>query len=122
MSMCTRVLSLTLAAVIGFGPATHAQSPAPKSPPAKTTGRSTAVWTIAGAGAGFGLGLTAGLNKYDDAINSDRKVWTSAVVGAAIGAAGGYLISRLRNRRPRPASVTKYPSDPKHRRLPRTAW
>lgn len=125
MNMPTRLLSLLLAALIGFGSSVHAQAAAPAqaatSPPAKKSSRSAALWTIGGAGAGFGIGLSTGLNKYDDAINSDRKVWTSAVVGAAIGAAGGYLISRLRNRRPRPAPTTKYP-DPKHRRLPDPAW
>ena len=125
MNMPTRLLSLLLAALIGFGSSVHAQAAAPvqapTSPPAQKSSRSAALWTIAGAGAGFGIGLSTGLNKYDDAINSDRKVWTSAVVGAAIGAAGGYLISRLRNRRPRPAPTTKYP-DPKHRRLPDPAW
>ena len=55
-------------------------------------------WTIGGAGAGFGVGLWAGLSAFDDAINSDRKVWTSAVVGAAVGAVGGYLIGKSRAR------------------------
>jgi hypothetical protein len=120
MKRNTRLLSLTLAGVIGFGPAMHAQSPAPASPPANNSGRSTALWTIAGAGAGFGIGLSAGLNKYDDAINSERKVWTSAVVGAAIGAAGGYLVSRFRNRRQ--AATTRYPRDLQPRPLPDTGW
>lgn len=111
---CKRVLSLALVAVIGLGSTTYAQTTSKKS------SRSTAIWTAAGAGAGFGIGLTAGLNKYDDAINSDRKVWTSAIVGAAIGAAGGYLISRLRNRA-RPAPATKYRSDPTYRSHPHPA-
>lgn len=112
---CKRLLSLALVAAIGLGSTAHAQTTSKKS------SRSTAIWTAAGAGAGFGIGLTAGLNKYDDAINSDRKVWTSAVVGAAIGAAGGYLISRLRNRGARPAPATKYRSDPKYRSHPHPA-
>ncbi len=57
------------------------------------------MWTSIGAGAGFGLGLFAGLTAFDDAINSDRKVWTSAIVGAAAGGTLGYLISRARRHR-----------------------
>ena len=105
MKRYTRFVALTLAGVIGLGSATHAQSPSPAPAPAKKSARSTTLWTIAGAGAGFGIGLTAGLSKYDDAINSDRKVWTSAIVGAAIGAAGGFLVSRLRKRGPRPTTA-----------------
>ena len=51
------------------------------------------VWTIVGAGAGFGVGVWLGLNKFDDAINSDRKVWASAIVGAAAGGLAGGLLS-----------------------------
>lgn len=64
---------------------------------AQTRNRSAGVtitWTAIGAGAGFGVGLWAGLTVFDDAINSDRKVWTSALVGAGVGALGGYLIGR----------------------------
>lgn len=64
----------------------------------RSTGK-TALWTVVGAGAGFGLGLFLGLNAFDDAINSDRKVWTSAIVGAAAGGTLGYLIGR--RQRPR---------------------
>jgi hypothetical protein len=52
------------------------------------------VWTLVGIGAGFGAGLFLGLNAFDDAINSDRKVWTSALVGAAAGGLAGNLLSR----------------------------
>jgi len=64
------------------------------------TSRATVTWTIGGAGAGFAVGLWAGLSVFDDSINSDRKVWTTAVVGAAVGAVGGYLIGRSRARNP----------------------
>jgi len=50
--------------------------------------------TLAGAGGGFTAGLFLGLHAFDDAINSDRKVWTSAIVGAVAGGIGGYLIGR----------------------------
>lgn len=103
MTITKRLLSLSLAPLMAFGSVAQAQAQTPT--PSARSNRSTVVWTIAGAGAGFGIGLSTGLNKYDDAIDSDRKVWTSAVVGAAIGAAGGYLIARLRNSRSRPATM-----------------
>ena len=56
----------------------------------------TGLWTAVGAGAGFGIGMLVGLTAFDDAINSDRKVWTTAVVGAAAGGALGYFLSRGR--------------------------
>ena len=51
-------------------------------------------WTVIGAGLGFGLGLAIGLQQFDDAINSDRKVWTTALVTAAAGGIAGNLLSR----------------------------
>ena len=97
MNMYTRIVALTLAGWIVVGSNAHAQTPSP------STGRATLTWTIGGAGAGFGVGLWAGLSAFDDAINSDRKVWTSAVVGAAVGAVGGYLIGKSRARGSRPS-------------------
>ena len=58
----------------------------------------TGVWTAVGAGAGFGLGLLVGLSAFDDAINSERKIWTTAAAGAAAGGALGYFVSRGRRR------------------------
>ncbi len=58
------------------------------------------VWTLVGIGAGFGAGLFLGLNAFDDSINSDRKVWTSALVGAAAGGLAGNLLSRNVGRSP----------------------
>ncbi len=77
------------------------------------SGGRTALWTSVGAGAGFGLGLFGGLVAFDDAINSDRKVWTSAIVGAAAGATVGYLITRTR-RHPSPSRhpIVAGPSQP----------
>jgi hypothetical protein len=40
--------------------------------------------------------LFAGLTAFDDAINSDRKVWTSRDRGRAAGGTLAYLISRAR--------------------------
>jgi hypothetical protein len=52
------------------------------------------VWVVAGAGGGFGLGLAVGLHAFDDAINSDQKVWMSAVAGAGAGALLAYLLAK----------------------------
>jgi ABC-type Fe3+-siderophore transport system permease subunit len=70
--------------------------------PAPSAEGRTALWTSVGAGAGFGVGLWAGLTAYDDAINSDRKVWTSAIIGAAAGGTLAYLLTRAR-RHPSPS-------------------
>jgi hypothetical protein len=93
-----RIVTLTLATAIGSGSAAHAQ------PPVVNSTKGTAAWTIAGAGGGFGIGLWAGLTKFDDSINSERKVWTTAIVGAAVGAVSGYLIACSRASRSRPPS------------------
>ena len=68
---------------------------------ARAQSRSEVVWTVSGGGVGFGIGLWAGLTAFDDAVNSDRKVWTSAIVGAGVGAVAGYFVGRARNDRAR---------------------
>lgn len=70
--------------------------------------RSTPVvlrWTALGAGGGFGLGAYLGVAFFDDAVNSDRKFWASAIVGSVAGGIGGYLIGRQRGRKG-PSAVT----------------
>jgi hypothetical protein len=112
MTLLFRVFALTLAAVVGTSSTAHAQ------PPAGQSSRGTVAWTIAGGGGGFGIGLWAGLTKFDDSINSDRKVWTTAIVGAAVGATVGYLIGRARARRLSPASPATHTVIP----TPRIEW
>jgi 4-amino-4-deoxy-L-arabinose transferase-like glycosyltransferase len=76
----------------------HAQ---PSSQPRKSH---VVVWTAVGAGAGFALGTVAGLGMFDDAINSDRKVWTTAIVSAAAGGVVALLLSR-------PRKVARHPAN-----------
>lgn len=73
------------------------------APPSKTStgsGSKRVLWTIVGIGAGFGAGLFLGLNAFDDAVNSDRKVWTGALVGAAAGGLAGNLLGKGRRQNP----------------------
>jgi hypothetical protein len=63
------------------------------------------LWTAVGAGGGFALGVWGGLTWFDDAINSDRKVWTTAIVSAAAGGILGYLIDRHQARRANPSAT-----------------
>jgi peptidoglycan/LPS O-acetylase OafA/YrhL len=102
MTLLPRTIALMLAVVCGIASSAQAQAPAGRS-----TSRGTVVWTIAGAGGGFGIGLWAGLTKFDDSINSDRKVWTTAIIGAAAGAVSGYFIGRSRSEPTSPASPAR---------------
>ena len=105
-ALCLGLVGLTLCHV-----AVSADKGDRPSPSQGRTSSSTkrVVWTLVGIGAGFGAGLLIGLNAFDDAINSDRKVWTSALVGAAAGGLTGGLLSKNVGRRP---SVTTRPKDP----------
>lgn len=69
--------------------------------PATAEARDGAVvaWTALGAGAGFGVGMLVGLRAFDDAVNSDRKVWTAAIAGGLVGAATGFAVGLERHRR-----------------------
>ena len=59
----------------------------------KSSGGKRAVWIAIGAAAGFGAGVFIGLNAFDDAVDSDRKVWTTAIIAAAAGGVAGGLLS-----------------------------
>jgi hypothetical protein len=66
--------------------------------------RHTPAWIAVGIGIGFGVGLWTGLTAFDDSTNSDRKVWTTAVVSASAGGLLAYLITRRRKDRQHGAS------------------
>jgi hypothetical protein len=91
------ILSLLTPSLAAAGDETRAAA-APAGAPTSTSRR--VLWTLVGAGAGFAAGLVFGLRQFDDAIDSDRKVWTSAVVGAAAGGVAGALISGAGSSRP----------------------
>ena len=74
---------------------------------ARSRGGKAALWTAVGAAAGFGCGLLVGLAAFDDAIDSERKVWTTALASAAAGGAIGYVVSRAG--RGRGASPSRLP-------------
>ena len=93
-----------------------ALSSSAQAQPAPSAEGRTALWTSVGAGAGFGVGLWAGLTAYDDAINSDRKVWTSAIIGAAAGGTLAYLLTRAR-RHPSPSNVATSRRGPRSERF-----
>ncbi len=84
-----RTLAL-LVAVLLLGPGVAHAQPSPK------TSHHTPAWIAVGAGAGFGIGVWAGLTRFDESINSDRKIWTTAIVSATAGGLLGYLLTRKR--------------------------
>ena len=96
-TLCLGVIGLTLVS------APVSADTAGRPPATRTTAGSSSkrvMWTLVGIGAGFGAGLLIGLNAFDDSINSDQKVWTSALVGAAAGGLAGGLLSRNVGRAP----------------------
>ena len=74
------------------------------SPPRKHT----ALWTVAGAGGGFALGMFLGLKVFDDDVESEQKVWATAIASAAAGGAIACMLSRRTRpvQRPAPATLT----------------
>jgi hypothetical protein len=61
---------------------------------------------VVGAGGGFALGLLAGLNVFDDDVESEQKVWATAAAAAFAGGVAAYLLSRQRTR-VRPAAPAR---------------
>jgi hypothetical protein len=89
-----RCVTVYVLIALFFAPSlAHAQS-------APSRSRHAPAWIAVGVGTGFGLGLWSGLAAFDDSINSDRKVWTTAVVSAAAGGALAYLLTRNKKQRP----------------------
>lgn len=86
------LIGLVLSAAPAFADPASRTAGASKS--AASSGSKRALWTAVGIGAGFAAGMFIGLNAFDDAVNSDRKVWTSALVGAAAGGLAGNLIGK----------------------------
>jgi hypothetical protein len=69
--------------------------------------KAVVIGALIGAGAGFGLGVMAGIAAFDDAINSDRKVWTTAWAMAAGGAVAGGVTAHLVSRRTEPRVASR---------------
>jgi len=70
---------------------------------------------------GFAVGLFAGLAAFDDATNSDRKVWTTAILAGVGGAVGGYFLGRALDKRGKSTNVT-WKSDGFEENLIRAQW
>ncbi len=101
---------LTLAMLIA--PATAgAQAPHDNAPGRGRSVVKRVLWSLAGAAAGFGAGLWFGLSKFDQAIDADRKVWTSIAVGTAVGGIAGAVLSTDRETTRQPAA----PDEPSER-------
>ena len=97
--------SFTILALVNAGSAYGQQN----APPAESH-KNRIVFAVAGAGGGFTLGLLAGLTAFDDSINSDRKVWTTALLSAAGGAVGGYFLGRTLDKRKSKTNITFVPN------------
>ena len=93
MTMKNRIIASALFVLIAHNPV-YSQTAAPKESHKYRT-----IFTLSGAGGGFALGVFAGLSAFDDSVNSDRKVWTTALLSAAGGAVGGYFIGRAVDKR-----------------------
>jgi hypothetical protein len=93
------VLFLVCVFFVGdLGSAQDRQRTDPSPDPSKKSHK----WLIAvGAAAGFAVGLWLGFQRFDQAINSDQKIWTSAAVGAAAGGIGGWLWARQLDKEPK---------------------
>ncbi len=95
------MLLLILGADCAFG-----QQPAQKS---KESIKFRTLLTLAGGGGGFTLGVLGGIGAYEHSVNSDRKVWTLAIVVGAAGAVGGYFLGRAIDKRHNSKDITWAP-------------
>lgn len=78
-----------------FGQQDQSRNP---SPP-KESSKYRIIFTAAGAGGAYTLGVFAGIAAYDDAIYAERKIWTLALACAAAGGVGGYFLGRAIDKR-----------------------
>ena len=86
------ISSLVLVALLaGSAPALAEENSQQKSGSSK--GKRIA-WISLGAGAGFASGVFFGLDWFDDATNSDRKVWLTAISFSAAGAITAAILTR----------------------------
>lgn len=85
---------LTLAAVLILPAPALAQARANASAPRSASAAKRTAWTLIGAGLGFGAGMLLGLQKFDDAVYAERKIMTTALIGAAIGGVAGNVLSK----------------------------
>lgn len=70
----------------------RAATPMQPTPSAKPKGKKI-LFTVLGAAAGFGAGVYFGLKYFDDALYSDRKIWTCVAIGTAAGAIAGWTLA-----------------------------
>jgi hypothetical protein len=105
--MASRLIVCTMLALITGGWA-FGQQPAPQR---GESHKYRTIFTLAGGGGGFAVGLVVGLAAFDDATNSDRKVWTTAALSAVGGAVGGYFLGRILDKRQKKTKVTWRPDD-----------
>ena len=74
----------------------------PTNPPEKPKKKHR--WLIpVGAAAGFGAGLLVGFAAFDEAINSEQKIWTTAILMSIGGGLGGWAIAHHWDSQPQSA-------------------
>jgi hypothetical protein len=98
--LCIGLMGILLGVAVPAAADEGIKAPAPPSKSRANSGSKRALWTIVGIGAGFGAGLLVGLHAFDDAIDSDRKVWMTALAGAAAGGVAGNLLGKNIGRSP----------------------
>lgn len=110
-SITRALLLLMLSANVSFGEQTTRKH--------QESGKYRTIFTIAGGGGGFTLGALAGLAAFDDAPYANRKIWTAALLSAAGGIAGGYLLGLALDKR-RNRNITEWKQSPAKDELDRS--
>jgi hypothetical protein len=105
------VLALSALVLLSAAGPAAAQTPVASAPTPASAAQSQpksrrAMWTAVGAGAGFGVGLWAGLRWLDGATYAERKILTTATIGAAAGGLVGNLLARPRKSSPTGSGTT----------------